>query len=542
MLRSDQLYLFIFLFIINCFFSCAPKKINNSSSARSNSTEVIYHVFQRSFYDSNDDNIGDLKGLQQKLDYLQALGVTSILLLPLYESVYYHNYYTNDFYKIDPEFGTMEDYLSLVKDVHRRGMKVYMDMETQYVTEDHEWYKSAVNNLQSPYSDYILFKDSAHKIPETFVFNLTGWTGYNGDYKKITTVNLNNKKVLEYNINLYKFWVDPNKDGKFDDGVDGFRFDHMMNDLDRKPQLTGLFKNFWVPLISELKKVNPNLTNVAEQAEWNSWGEEYLEKADVDRIFSFKLMGAIRSFKKSYLSLMADSAFNILPRGKQQIFFIENHDLPRFSTSVGRSLPKMKIGAALNLLIGGVPSIYYGQELGMSGAGSWGKWGMNDGNEIPEREAFDWYRSDTGRGMAIWYKNSGPWWDSTNLKPNDGISLEEEMPDSNSLFNFYKKMIDIRKNNPVISEGKYETLVNTNNSVFSFRRYDSENEIIVVVNLSDTIQQTDITYQDFNPKKKQIKLLNGTAVPVSFENKIEMFLPSYGINVYHLKTKNQERN
>jgi glycosidase len=244
----------IFLFILTGFSSCAPKNINKVSADNFKSAEVIYHVFQRSFYDSNGDQTGDLKGLQQKLDYLQGLGVTSILLLPLYESVYYHNYYTNDFYKIDPEFGSMEDYLSLVKDIHRRGMKVYMDMETQYVTEDHEWYKSALNNLQSPYSDYLLFKDSAHSLPETFVFNLTGWTGYDGIYKKITTVNLNNKKVLNYNIDLFTFWVDPNKDGKFDDGIDGFRFDHMMDHLDEKPQLTRLFNNFWIPLISQLKK------------------------------------------------------------------------------------------------------------------------------------------------------------------------------------------------------------------------------------------------------------------------------------------------
>ena len=524
----------IFLLIFTGFFSCAPKKINKVSADNSKSKEVIYHVFQRSFYDSDGDQTGDLKGLQQRLDYLQDLGVTSILLLPLYESVYYHNYYTNDFYKIDPEFGSMEDYLSLIKDVHHRGMKIYMDMETQYVTEDHEWYKSAINNLQSPYSDYILFKDSAHSVPETFVFNLTGWTGYNGVYKKITTVNLNNKKVLEYNIDLFSFWVDPNKDGEFDDGVDGFRFDHMMDHLDQKPQLTGLFRNFWIPLISELKKINPNLTNVAEQAEWNSWGEEYLEKADVNRIFSFKLMGAIRSFKKDYLSLIADSAFNILPHGKQQVVFIENHDLPRYSTSVGNSLPKMKIGAALNLLLGGVPSIYYGQELGMSGAGAWGKWGMNDGNEIPEREAFEWYKSDTGKGMAIWYKNSGPWWDSSSLKPNDGISLEEEMPDQNSLFNFYKKIISIRKNNPVISTGKYETLVNTNDSVFSYRRYDLENEIIVVVNLSAMEQDAEFLYPGYDPNKKDIKLLNGNVVPLEFGKKFRTKLPPYGIQVFQL--------
>ncbi len=142
------------------------------------------------------------------------------------------------------------------------------------------------------------------------------------------------------------------------------------------------------------------MTNVAEQAEWNSWGDEYLKKGDVDRVFSFKLAFAIRSFKKNYLALMADSAFHILSNGKQQVVFIENHDMPRFCYVVKKNLPKLKIGAALNLLLGGIPSIYYGQELGMYGAGIFGKWGMNDGNEIPEREAFEWYKSDTGRGMA----------------------------------------------------------------------------------------------------------------------------------------------
>src|SRR5213078_379114 len=88
--------------------------------------EIIYHVFQRSFYDSNGDNIGDLNGLREKLAYLQELGITSLLLLPLYESFFYHNYFAGDFEKIDPEFGTMQDYLKLVKEVHQHGMKIYL--------------------------------------------------------------------------------------------------------------------------------------------------------------------------------------------------------------------------------------------------------------------------------------------------------------------------------------------------------------------------------------------------------------------------------
>src|ERR1700712_4166775 len=91
--------------------------------------EIIYHIFQRSFYDSNGDLHGDLNGIRLKLDYLQKLGVTAILLTPLYESVFYHNYFSGDFKKIDPRYGTLKEYRALVKELHRRGMKFYMDME-----------------------------------------------------------------------------------------------------------------------------------------------------------------------------------------------------------------------------------------------------------------------------------------------------------------------------------------------------------------------------------------------------------------------------
>ncbi len=121
--------------------------------------EIIYHIFQRSFYDNNCDLHGDLNGIRIKLDYLQKLGVTAILLTPLYESVFYHNYFSSDFNKIDPKYGTLNDYLALIKELHRRGMKFNMDMETQYVTEDHIWWKDGLNNPSSKYADYIIYDD-----------------------------------------------------------------------------------------------------------------------------------------------------------------------------------------------------------------------------------------------------------------------------------------------------------------------------------------------------------------------------------------------
>ena len=210
---------------------------------------------------------GDLTGLKQKLGYLQNLGVTAILLVPLYDADCYHNYFANDFEKIDAEFGTMQDYISLVKEIHKRGMKIYLDMETQYVTDKHLWWKDAVGNLKSPYSDYILFDDSAHTTPATMTYDLREMNSYDGKVIKITTVNLKNKKVLEYNERLFSYFIDPNKDGKFNDGADGFRLDHAMDNLDGKPQLTNLFATFWKPLLTYLRKINPDIEIVAEQAD-----------------------------------------------------------------------------------------------------------------------------------------------------------------------------------------------------------------------------------------------------------------------------------
>ncbi|MCC7317504.1 MAG: hypothetical protein IT219_03170 [Bacteroidales bacterium] len=305
-----------FLLLMSSITSLAQNKSTETKG------EIIYHVFQRSFYDGNGDKQGDLNGLKQKLPYLQDLGITSILLLPLYDADCYHNYFANDFEKIDAEFGTMQDYISLVKEIHKRGMKVYMDMETQYVAEKHAWWKDAVGNLKSPYSDYILFEDAQHLVPSTMVFDLRHLNSYDGTFIKVTTVNLRNKHVLEYNKKLFSFFVDPNKDGKFDDGVDGFRLDHAMDNLDGKPALTDLFIHFWKPLLKHLKKINPKLKNVAEQSNWKDYGFDYFKNTDVDRMFGFGLQQAIISFDKQQLIQNADTILAKCPAGKEQIIFL----------------------------------------------------------------------------------------------------------------------------------------------------------------------------------------------------------------------------
>ncbi|HEX5151305.1 MAG TPA: alpha-amylase family glycosyl hydrolase [Parafilimonas sp.] len=523
---------------LNRLFSLMLIFFNTSSDAQVNinapgqQPEIIYHLFQRSFYDGNGDSQGDLNGIISQLDYLQDLGVTSILLLPLYQSVYYHNYFADDFEKIDEEYGSMQDFLHLVKAVHQRGMKIYLDMETQYVTEDHVWWKDSYGNLKSKYADYILYDDTAHTKPSTIVFGLNGLTGYNNTFKKITTVNLRSKKVLDYNFKLFKYFADPNNDGKFDDGVDGFRLDHMMDTLDNKPELANLFSGFWTPLFTGLKKVNPNLQFIAEQANWFSYGSEYFDKGNVDRVFAFGLQMAIASFDKKKIAETAASTFNRTPAGRAQVVFIENHDMKRFASTVNNNPDKEKIGAALNLLIGGIPSIYYGQELGMFGSGGFSKFNNTDGNDIPQREAFEWYKQDSGKGMAIWYKNSGPWWDSTNIKPDDGISFEEEKNDPNSLYNFYKTMIALHKTNKAIAYGDYVTIENNNKSVFTFMRSYKDEKVLVAINLSGSVQFADISPGQDKLLTRKMSSIYRNKEPENKSDVLSFELKPYAIEVW----------
>lgn len=506
----------LFLLLLNVTNSFFAQK----TEVKYTKGEVIYHVCQRSFYDSNGDLNGDLKGLRQQLNYLQDLGITSILLLPLYEADCYHNYFANDFEKIDSEFGSMQDFIDLVKDLHQRGMKIYMDMETQYVTDNHLWWKDAVGNLNSPYSDYILFEDDAHTTPATMIFDLRVLHSYDGKTIKVTTVNLKNEKVLDYNTQLFSYFLDPNKDGKFDDGVDGFRLDHAMDHLDAKPTLTNLFAEFWSPLITALKEINPSIKIVAEQADWSDYGFDYFAHANVDRVFGFGLQKAILTFDKQQIINKADTILKKTPKGNDQLIFIENHDIDRFA-SVVTNLAKQKVAASIMLLIGGIPSIYYGQEIGMQGKVY--AYGNTDGNDIGRREAFDWYQKGEGTGMSFWYKNSGNWWNTQNLKPNDGISLEEQQNDPNSLYNCYKKTIQLKQSNAALATGDYENASNNNEKVISFYRYNDQQKVLVVINLSDE-QQVVRLHQNV---KKPISLLDNKT---TFEN--ELSLKPYEITVW----------
>lgn len=518
-----------FIFISPLLMAYSQNKVNVDEN------EVIYHIFQRSFYDSDGDLNGDFNGIREKLGYLEDLGITTLLLTPVCESPFYHNYFSSNFEKTDLRYGTRHDFINLVKAVHQRGMKICLDMETQYVTEDHIWFKDSFNNPKSRYSNYILYNDAANTQTEPIIYGLTALTGYNGVVKKIAPVNLYNRKVREYNFNLFKSFADPNNDGKFDDGVDGFRLDHMMDDLDGNGKLKNLFELYWRPLFSRLRKLNPKLKFIAEQAEWSSYGYEYFEKGSADRVFAFNLQKAIVSFDKTKIISIADSTLKLTPDGHQQIVFLENHDVERVASLVKKDPGKLKAAAALNLLMSDLPSIYYGQELGMTGSGGFSKFGATDGNDIPQREAFEWYKSARGKGMALWYKDTGPWWDQTNLVAGNGISLEEELEDPNSLWHFYRALLHLRKAHKALAAGKYENIDNDNGQVFSFSRVKGQDTIIVIVNLSEREQLVEISLRTVKKNASFSPVFGNASLNLDSEGTISGTLSPYGVEVVEIK-------
>lgn len=498
----------LFLAIIGS--SCMQEGSNNSAKVPNKSLinwkdEIIYHVMQRSFYDSNGDLHGDLNGFVEKLDYLQSLGVTTILFTPLYESGFYHNYFPTDYEKIDPEYGTMEDYLNFVKAVHQRGMKFLMDMETQYAQSGHRWFDDSYQNPDSPFSDFIYYSDSANQYPEQIFMPsrspLHHFKAWPDKRHHIVLLDLNNPKVKKWMIDFYAFWVDPNGDGNFEDGVDGFRIDHIMDDLDKLGIFTNLYEDFWKPIFKHCKTINPNLFVLGEQSDWNEYGNKMVQQSGADAAFSFPLRfalageevtsnmyedGAISTplSKPSKIHETIIETIKRFPEGTYSVNFIENHDTDRWASIVEERQGLLKTAAALNLLLPGVPSIYYGQELGVTGKKA--EYG-SDANHIPVREAFPWHPDANTPGVAAFYKETGAWWEQSYFQNGGSIrfALNIQQADPKSIWNLYRSLIALRKKYHAFKYGDYQALILDSPKIMAFTRTWEEEKILVLLNLSE---------------------------------------------------------
>jgi glycosidase len=442
--------------------------------------EIFYQIFTRSMRDSNGDQEGDLKGIEQSLPYLQRLGVTSILLTPLYPSDFYHNYFASDFEGVDPEFGTMDDFRNLLAAIHKRGMKLYLDEEFQYVAYDHPWFKSALNNPSSPYRDFLIFHGPNNTKPEEGPFGITIAPRFPGAETGITTVNMKSPKFRAWATDYLLHWVDPNGDGDFGDGVDGFRLDHMMDDLDNKHTLTNLFDDFWRPVFAKLRAANPRLHLIAEQWDWGD-GADFLRRGGVDAAFAFPLVTTIRSFDKAKIVAAIKQVQSAIPAGKHELVFVENHDMQRIASDSGITAEKLRTAATLVTMLDGTPLIYYGQELGMRGALR--PEYKSDEKDIGDREAFEWSAKTEAAGQANWYKGPKSYWTERFAKDDDQVSVAEEDRDPNSLLNHYRKLLALRRTHPAITGDQH--VLDSPPSILAVERSADGERLLIVADLSE---------------------------------------------------------
>jgi alpha-amylase len=441
--------------------------------------EIVYQIFPRSFYDSNGDRIGDFKGIDQKLDYVKRLGATVILLQPIQKSRLYHNYFQDSFFETDPSFGTNQDFFNLVHDAHARHLKVVLDMEQQYVAGLHPWYVAAKDHPESPEAKY---------VDVTSGFLGRAAHGYNGAVVPIATVNTSQPGVLDELKKVFIAWAAP--EGRPQDGVDGFRLDHMMDDLDNRHQDTNMLAGFWVPIEEAVHSLKPKTFFVAEQSDWGL-GIPQFEKGKVDAAYAIPLRFALVSFDPAKIDTELRREQEATPPGKTQLIFVEDHDVERYASVVNNDPARLRLGAVMMLTDKGTPSMYYGQELGMKGVQLRGH---TDGNDIPVRLAFRWSKSLEAPGTATWY-GAGPWADPAFSANGDGISVEEEEGCPDSLLNFYRRLIAIRKRSRALSSGAITFPSGHASNLISFTRQSGNETVIVAANFGPTAANLNVPAQ-----------------------------------------------
>lgn len=439
--------------------------------------ELFYHIFVRSFADSNGDRIGDLNGIRAHLDYLQKLGVTTLLLTPLYPSPFYHNYFADDFEGIDRELGTMADFSALVGDLHQRGMKIFIDEEIQYVTGQHDWYRLSHDKPGGPYDGYLLYRDATNHQAVPTLSESNDYLVWPNQRQQIFTVNLAEPKVGAHFTRYLKTWVDPNGDGDPSDGVDGFRIDHMMDDLDNRGVLTNLLRKFWAPMLADLRALNPKLRVIAEQADWGD-GESFFAKAKVDMVFAFPIWRATQMLDAAAFAAAIDRANRVITGKRDQLVFIENHDTDRFASGPGTTPAIRRLGAAIMMLSGWTPSIYYGQELGMAGKKLENPGSNADVADIPRRHALPW---DAGASAnARWYCAAPDAYDAPDChSPGGDGSVAQQDRDRRSLLNDYRQLGALRARYRALASGASRVVAQDKDLVLIERATGQERALVL---------------------------------------------------------------
>jgi glycosidase len=441
----------------------------STSSVLSQDIGVCYSLFPIAFADSDGNGMGDINGIREKLQYLKNdLGVDCIWLNPVHPSPTYHKYDVIDYLAIDPVFGTMEDYENLIKEMHELDMYLIMDFVINHTSSKHPWFQAAKQKDET-YRDYYrwLTKDQLKDHHMKSDWHIGGNTYYYGGFwSEMPELNLENEKVRDELKAIAEFWL--NK------GVDGFRIDaakHLYDKAEYPEGYNALDANisFLNELSAHIKSINENAFIISEVLINYKSASVYYEGTEA--LFNFDIGETLLNAAYVGSKDLADTMQYYIEQMEQfdnrvMGTFLSNHDQNRSIEALARSHSRAKVAANLLLTLPGLPFIYYGEEIGMIG--------KKPDEDI--REPFVW--GDNSSYNTDW----NPFF--KNLNENTP-SLEEQMADDDSLFNNYKNMIKVRKDNPVLAYGGISHVETGIKAIIAYTMFDNETKLLVVHNTLD---------------------------------------------------------
>lgn len=443
---------------------------------------VCYEIFVRSFYDSDGDGVGDLNGLIEKLDYVNDgkpgyrhdLGASCIWLMPIAESPSYHGYDVSDYYKVDREYGTNEDFKRLVAEAHKRGIRVLVDLVLNHASSDHPAFREAQRDTASPYRSWFRWLPKHPGVKNRWGGDNWHRSAIRGDYYYgffwggMPDLNYENPAVLEEAKRISRFWL-------LEMGADGFRLDairHLVEEgngaiTENVPATHTVLRNY----SAYIREIAPHAFTIGEV--WDSTGAMLAYYPDqLDAHFAFEVSDSIIAAVRSG---SARKLFPPLLRIQQAIPadrwapFLRNHDQTRTLTELGGDVARAKVAATILLTIPGLPFVYYGEEIGMTG------------NKPDERlrTPMHWRR-----GRAAGFTTGVPW---QPLQPDSlAANVEAQNDDPASLLSLYRRLIHLRAQNAALATGELTPLAAGSDAIAAYLRRAGDRVVIVVSNLGPT--------------------------------------------------------
>lgn len=515
---------------------------------------IIYEVHVKSFYDSNRDGIGDIRGLTLKLDYLKQLGVTAIWVLPFYPSPLRDDGYDiADYYAINPDYGTIEDFQQLLQEAHARNIKVITELVINHTSDQHAWFQRARRApAGSPERDFYMWSDTAEKYQDARIifqdFETSNWTWdsvagayyWHRFYSHQPDLNFDSPAVQEEILRVMEFWLDMGVDGMRLDAIP-YLFAREGTNCENLDETHGFLRR----LRERIDSTYDDRMLLAEANQWPEDSASYFGEGDECHMcFHFPLMPRI------FMSMQMEDRFPIIdilaqtpdiPDTAQWALFLRNHDeltlemvtdeerdymyrvyardprarinlgiRRRLAPLLGNDRRKIELANVLLFSMPGTPVLYYGDEIGM---GDNYYLGDRDGVRTPMQ-----WSPDRNAGFSV--SNPQGLYLPVIIDPEyhyEGINVENQQHNPSSLFWWTKRLIEARRRLSAFADGSIEFLHPENPKVLAFTRTNSEQTLLVVMNLSRNSQAVSLDLGDF-VDRTPVEVFSHNRFPVINDN------------------------